>query len=65
MIEPGSPIRDPATGDVIGRGAGTILARLRVTRVWAGYSETLLVSGDPKDLRVGLACRRVEAVAAR
>ena len=65
VIEPGSPIRDPATGDVIGRGAGTILARLRVTRVWAGYSETLLVSGDPKDLRVGLACRRVEAVAAR
>ena len=65
VIAPGRPVHDPATGDVIGRGAGTIVARLRVTRVWPGYSETALVSGDAKDLRVGLLCRRAETIAAR
>ena len=65
IIQPGEPVLDPDTGDVIGRGPGRILGRVRVTKVWAGYSEAQVVSGDAGQFQIGQRCRKVKALAAR
>ncbi len=63
VVRPGEPVTNPDTGDVLGHTAGTIVAHIRVRRVYAQYSEADLVSGRAESVAVGQRCQKVQAVA--
>ena len=56
VVEPGEPIIDPATGDVLGTTQERVVGRLRVAEVFERYAVAEIVSGD--FFRVGQRCRR-------
>ncbi|HRU05859.1 MAG TPA: CsgG/HfaB family protein [Candidatus Brocadiia bacterium] len=57
--EPGEPIRDPATGDTIGRGKERVFGRVRVDEVQARMSLAKAVAGQ--GFRVGQRLRKTGA----
>jgi len=57
VLEAGSPIVDPATGDVLGHSRGRRIGRVIVESVAARYSVATIVVGTKTDFRVGQACR--------
>lgn len=56
VVEPGSPIIDPATGDVLGNTKERIAGRLRVVEIADRYAVAEILQGDY--FRVGQRCRR-------
>ncbi|HZK80693.1 MAG TPA: CsgG/HfaB family protein [Humisphaera sp.] len=59
VLEPGTPILDPDTGDVIGRDSVLAIGRLRLTDVEDRYSVGQLTNGNPATMKTGQPCRRV------
>jgi curli biogenesis system outer membrane secretion channel CsgG len=55
--EPGEPIIDPATGDILGHADERVVGRLRITEVKDRFSIAEVIDGS--DLRIGQSCRRL------
>ena len=60
VLELGTAIVDPDTGDEIGRLSSKVLGRLRIREVQKGYSTAQLIEGDAAMLHVGLTCKLVK-----
>jgi curli biogenesis system outer membrane secretion channel CsgG len=54
--EPGEPIIDPATGDILGHADERVVGKLRIIEVKERFAVATVVDGS--DLRVGQSCRR-------
>jgi len=61
IFEPGPPILDPDTGDLIGHAASTCVGRLKIREVRNRLSLGFMTSGRSQDLRPGQMLRRTEA----
>ena len=57
ILEAGSPIIDPDTGDLLGRRSPNVIGRLRVVKVSPRYCDAEIADGDPATFKIGLACR--------
>jgi curli biogenesis system outer membrane secretion channel CsgG len=57
VLEAGTPILDPVTGDAIGRHPGRIVGRIIVNEIRPRYSLATIVVGRAADFRPGLACK--------
>ncbi len=57
VLETGTPILDPVTGDVIGHAGGRRIGRVIVESVAARYSTATIVVGSETAFRVGQSCR--------
>lgn len=55
--EPGEPIIDPATGDILGHADERVVGRLRVTDVKERFAVAEIIDGS--DYRIGQSCRRL------
>ena len=60
VLDLGTPIIDPDTGDLIGRHPGAPRGRIRVTVVQDRYAAGEIVFGQPSDFRAGQRCRCVQ-----
>jgi len=60
VFELGTPITDPATGDVIGHSTGKTIGRIRVLDVQPQFSVASVASGKIADVNVGQRCKPVE-----
>lgn len=59
VLEPGTPILDPDTGDIIGRDSVSTIGRIRLFDVEERFSVGRLENGNLASLKIGLPCRRV------
>ena len=59
ILEAGSPIIDPDTGDLLGRRTPNVIGRLRVVKVSPRFCDAEILEGDPTTFKIGLACRYV------
>lgn len=57
VLEPGRPVVDPESGDVLGREASKVLGRVRISRVHDRYAVANIVGGRTGEFRIGQTCR--------
>ena len=65
VVETGTPIFDPDSGDVLGHQPDRLIGKVRVVQVQEKYSVATITSGKVVDMRPGLRCRRLRTVAER